>query len=324
MQQIEAPLDVSLQELEESASPDSPEKIAADAIRLIVADDADGLVRMASDDSHEGNVKFYAALGKRFSAEPKPLARYDLAHHTCVAFEVGGDPIPGIAIPLKQVDDTYQLFITDQGASIQQFHFHLINNVLQHPEASAPLSESSTQTSFAYSHPDANGPLKLFVTRIAKVAEGGKLKFPDGISSDTESAAAILKRHSDFWSRFDNGGFDAIKDDIYPDRLRWFRKPDDRHHHPYDNLHNSNQNPSYTLNPEWIAWTDHVWAIGITVNKFVTPDASPTSETVIELFVTDPEIGEPRYWGPAASYIREMLTDEDVAKQLSDYLGNAN
>lgn len=320
MQQIEAPLDVSLEELEQTAAPDSPEKIAVDAIKLILADAPDGLVEMASDDSHAGNVKFYAALGKQFSTEPKPLARYDLAHHTCVVFEAGGGPIPGIAIPLKQVDDGYKLFVTDRSESIQQFHFHLVNDVLMHPEAAAPIPKSSTQISFTYKHPAASDPLKLFVTRIAKITDDGSLALPDGVGADTASANAALKRHFDFWGRFDGNGFDAIKDDIHPDRLRWFRKPDDRHHHPYDNLHNSNQDPTYTLKPEWIAWTDHVWAIGITVNKFVTPDASPTSRTVIELFVTDPEIGEPRYWGQAASYISDMLTDAEVAKQINEYL----
>lgn len=320
IQQIESSLDVSLEELEQKAPQDSAEKIAVDAMKLIRANDADGLVALASEDSHAGNVKFYAALGKQFAEEPKPLARYDLAHHTCVTFQLTGGPIPGVAIPLKKVDDSYQLFVTDQSASIQQFHFHLVHDMVTHPDATAPIPESSTQTSFIYNHPAASEPLKFFVTRMAGVGDDGSLVLPKGVTGEFDGAKSILTRHQEFWARFDDGGFEAIKDDIHPSRIRWFRKPDERRHHPYDNLPAVNQNPTYTLQPQWIAWTENVWAVGIKMTRFVTPDAAPTTRTVIELFVTDPDIGEPRYWSQAANHVSEALSDDEVELQISNYL----
>lgn len=320
----ESHYDLELSEFAEKSPTGTPEAVAARAVQLMLDGDSDGLIELASDDSHEGNVKFYAALGKQFEGDPTASFRLNVLDHTCVCFVTGNEKVPGVAIPLKRLGDEHELFVTAESTSLQQFLFKVVEGVVRYPEAAAAIPESTIQTHFQYQHPDASEPLSVFVTNFAGVSEDGELILPPDFAGDKKTLQDILHFHGTFWETFATQGLEVAGEQVHPELKLFFVKRAEKRvaegHHPYDTHHDVNQKPEYSLRVKWIAWADDVWTLGVDVTKQATPEAEPKVWTVIERYVLDPEIGELRYWTVTGDNLSTVMTDESVQEQVSEYI----
>ena len=320
----ESRYDLTLAEFGEKLTAGTPEDVAVQAVRLMRDGDSEGLLQLASDDSHEGNVKFYAGLEKYFEMEPTALFRLNMLGHTCIVFAIGNGKIPGVAVPLKRRGDEHQLFVTAESTSLQQFLFKIVGGVVRFPDAASAIPESSIQTYFRYQHPDASEAVNIFVTNFAGVGEDGELILPRDFAGETKPLKEILDLHGEFWETFASQGLEAAGEKVHPELKLFFVKRAEKRaaegHHPYDSHFNANEQPKYSLTVKWIAWTDDVWTLGVDVTKKATPDAEPEVWTVIERYVLDPEIGEPRYWTMTGDNLFDALTDEAVQEQVSEYI----
>lgn len=247
VQVSESRYDLAFSEFVEQSPDGTPENVAAQAMQLMLDGDSDGLIELASDDSSEGLVKLYAGLGKKFVDEPVVPQRLNIADHSCIIFLNGNVTDQGAVIPLRRIENTYQLFFSSQIESLQQFLFQVTNGLLRYPEAATAIAESRIQIRLRYKQRDPQQAVSIFATDFAGVGKDGMLILPENFSGSEESLMRVLDYHWQLWETLNEQGSEAAGEKVHPDgRASFVRESDELAAN------------GYPLDVKWIAWTEDV------------------------------------------------------------------